>query len=168
MHTCAKEPQALAVNTQASHKMLCKYLQLGRRWKEKNVAAQACRTWSVSSSSPHPITGLQVHWANNLTFSVSALRLTLAYTAAAGEATSAERGAGRCFLKIKMTILFWASHSKKGSGALKANVSCDLSVVIVSWMSRNTHKKRFHCQTFVLLSEVCDSVSLHKILNLGK
>ncbi len=57
MHTRTEEPQALAVNTQASHKMHCKYLQLGRRWREKNMEDQAAlakrdRPQPTASSPP--------------------------------------------------------------------------------------------------------------------
>lgn len=45
IHTLNVEPQALAVNTQASHRMLCKYLQIGMHWREKDTADQAEHDW---------------------------------------------------------------------------------------------------------------------------
>ncbi|CAK6962340.1 Hypothetical predicted protein [Scomber scombrus] len=56
---------------------------------------------------PPTNTGLHIHRANNITlFSICALWLTLAYLAAVGEVTSAERRAGGCFLKIKRRLCF--------------------------------------------------------------
>lgn len=71
--------------------------------------------------SPPTITGLHIHWANNITlFSICALRLTLAYLAAVGEVTSAERGGRRLLPENKVKIMFLAPHNKRGSGKLNS------------------------------------------------
>lgn len=86
IHTLNVEPQALAVNTQASHRMLCKYLQLGMHWREKDTTDQAERDWpqptaSTQHTPAHPQAWNQVDKkkkAQNMTlFSIRTLQPTL-------------------------------------------------------------------------------------------